>query len=125
MRRREFMALCASFAGPPLAVNAQQAALPVVGYLGASTPRTDATFLAAFRSGLGEIGFNEGRNLTIDYRFAKRIFSHDAQLRIYTRHPRLLDASHRLAQWHVRNLAGARCPPRRLRPRDPQSNAGS
>jgi putative ABC transport system substrate-binding protein len=73
MRRRDFIAACASAAAVPFAANAQQASLPVVGYLGTTTPRTDAIFLAAFRSGLGETGFTEGRNVTIDYRFAENV----------------------------------------------------
>src|ERR1700726_5027564 len=70
MRRRTFIAGLGSAAAWPLAARAQQSALPVIGYLGTTTPRSDAGFLAAFRGGLAETSFTEGRNVTIEYRFA-------------------------------------------------------
>jgi len=77
VNRREFIAglggTAASWAAWPLGARAQQPVVPVVGYLGTATPLTDASFLAAFRSGLGETGFTEGRNVTIDYRFANNM----------------------------------------------------
>jgi putative ABC transport system substrate-binding protein len=70
MKRREFIAGVGSAAAWPLAVQAQQQALPVIGYLGATTPEQDPHFVAAFRRGLGELGFVEGRNVAIEFRWA-------------------------------------------------------
>jgi putative ABC transport system substrate-binding protein len=71
MRRRDFVQ---GFAGLvttwPLAAKAQQAPKPVVGLLGATTAQEYATQLAAFRQGLSEAGFAEGRDVTIEYRWA-------------------------------------------------------
>ena len=70
MRRREFIAGSGAAAVWPLVVRAQQAATPVVGYL-SSLARNDRTNLAdAFRRGLDEAGFAEGRNISIEYRYA-------------------------------------------------------
>jgi len=54
----------------PVAANAQQSAMPVIGYLYSGAPETSANFLAAFRKGLSDLGFSEGRNLEIEYRWA-------------------------------------------------------
>ena len=70
MKRREFITLigCAAAAWP-LAAHAQQAALPVVGFVYPSVPELSAGIVAAFRKGLNETGFVEGRNVTIEFRF--------------------------------------------------------
>ncbi len=74
MRRRDFITLISGFAACwPLAAYAQQgAAAPLVGILGAGSPRGYwAELFAAFRQGLGEAGYSEGRNMTIEARWAE------------------------------------------------------
>jgi ABC-type uncharacterized transport system substrate-binding protein len=71
MRRRDFIKLVAGSAGAwPLVASAQQPAIPVIGVL-RNTSKSDAAFrLAAFRDGLKELGFIEGNNVAIEYRYA-------------------------------------------------------
>src|SRR5215471_15887802 len=68
--RRELLAALGGAAAWPLAARAQQAAMPVVGYLDFYAAEPTGIFLAAFRKGLSETGFIEGRNLAIEYRYA-------------------------------------------------------
>jgi putative ABC transport system substrate-binding protein len=65
MRRREFIAGLGSAAVWPLVARAQQSALPVVGVIDPGSPQPD--LVAAFRAGLGEYGYVDGRNITVEY----------------------------------------------------------
>jgi putative tryptophan/tyrosine transport system substrate-binding protein len=71
VKRRNFVALLCTAVIWPLAVHAQPSATPVVGYLGAETPERMAARLQAFRQGLADTGYVEGRNVTIEYRWAE------------------------------------------------------
>lgn len=70
MRRREVIALICGASLWPLATRAQQA-MPVIGFLNSESPSTYATRLAAFRRGLEDTGYVEGRNVAIEYRWAE------------------------------------------------------
>jgi putative ABC transport system substrate-binding protein len=72
MRRRAFIeGIVAWGVAWPLAARAQQSSMPVIGYLGLGSAQSDAFRVAGFRQGLIEVGYVEGQNLTIEYRWAE------------------------------------------------------
>ena len=72
MKRREFITLLGGAAAWPLAARAQQAAkLPIIGYLGPSTRSLDSQRIYAFVQRLRELGWEEGRTIVIEYRWAE------------------------------------------------------
>jgi putative tryptophan/tyrosine transport system substrate-binding protein len=71
MRRREFIAGLGGAAAWPLAARAQQPALPMIGYLNPGSGESRRDIIAAFRRGLAETGYIEGRNILIEFRHAE------------------------------------------------------
>jgi putative tryptophan/tyrosine transport system substrate-binding protein len=80
MRRRQFIAGLGSAAAWPVAARAQLAGIPVIGYLSPGTPEEGEKYLAAFRKGLSEIGYVEGRNVALEYRWANNDFGRMPEL---------------------------------------------
>jgi putative ABC transport system substrate-binding protein len=73
MRRREFVCLVAAgMIARPLAARAQQKAMPVIGFLAVRSATELTHLVAAFRQGLDEAGFVEGRDVAVEYRWAER-----------------------------------------------------
>jgi putative ABC transport system substrate-binding protein len=80
MRRREFITLAGGVAAWPLAARAQQASMPVIGYLSGWWPHDAPEYLTYFRRGLAETGYTEGRNVTFEFRFAEGHFERVPEL---------------------------------------------
>src|SRR5262249_10449784 len=77
MRRREFIRLFGStVVAWPLTARAQQAAMPIVAYLNVGSPDAVASRVNAFRRGLGETGYVEGRNVQVEYHWLEGQYEH-------------------------------------------------
>jgi putative tryptophan/tyrosine transport system substrate-binding protein len=75
LKRREFITLLGGAAAWPLAAAAQQPAMPVIGYISSLTQADSVHFDAAFRRGLSEMGYVEGQNVRIEYRWVTDRYS--------------------------------------------------
>ena len=83
MRRRELIIGAGAAIFRPRAGRAQQNALPVIGFLSSRSPEDSSAQVAGFRQGLAELGYVEGENLAIEYRWARGDYddSHVSRIR--------------------------------------------
>src|SRR6516225_8377074 len=96
MRRRDFIKAAVGVLTPgPVAARAEQSAMPVIGYLGGSSPAYRGHLLTAFWRGLRESGYVEGENLTIDYRWAQDQYDRlpDLSADLIRRHAQVIAAT--------------------------------
>src|SRR5262249_3170319 len=75
MKRRDFIALLGAAAAWPLTARGQEKAVPVMGYLYLGSTEESTSVIAAFRKGLSEAGYIEGRDVAIEYRFANSVYA--------------------------------------------------
>jgi putative ABC transport system substrate-binding protein len=71
MHRRKVLSVLGAAAVWPIAAQSQNVAVPSIGFLGSESPQRAAGLLSFFHQGLGELGFVEGQNVTVDYRWAE------------------------------------------------------
>ena len=102
MRRREFLSAVGGMVAWPLAARAQQAGMPIIGFLSSRSPGESAKVLAAFHEGLKEHGFVEGRNVVIAFRWAEGHYE------------RLADMASELVRMRVAVICSAGGPPSAL-----------
>jgi putative ABC transport system substrate-binding protein len=76
IKRRQFIAGIGSAAAWPVVARAQQAAKPVIGFVSGGSAESSAGWVAAFRKGLGETGYVEGQNVTVEYHYVEDQFDH-------------------------------------------------
>ena len=82
LRRREFITLLGAAAGWPLTARAQRPGrLPTIGFMGTSTRAVEEDRVAAFEQRLGQLGWSDGRNIRIEYRWAEARWSALPRLR--------------------------------------------
>jgi putative ABC transport system substrate-binding protein len=75
MRRRDFVSFVIGGVVWPAVVGAQQPTTPIVGFMSGRSPDDSSHLVAAFHQGLQELGFTEGQNVTIEYRWARGDYS--------------------------------------------------
>jgi putative tryptophan/tyrosine transport system substrate-binding protein len=80
MRRRDFVGALGGAAAWPFIARAQQGTMPVVGYFSARSAESDIPMLAAFRQGLNETGYVEGKNVTIEFRWGGGVYERARKL---------------------------------------------